>query len=322
MLETSARLLRLLSLLQARTAWSGRELAERLGVTARTVRHDVERLRSLGYPVQASPGVGGGYRLGAGAALPPLLLDDEEAVAVAVGLRTAASGGVVAGIEETSIRALAKLEQVLPSRLRRRVNAVAAYTVTVPMEAAGPTVDVEVLAAIAGACRDQQRLRFDYRDHGGSASLRTTEPYRLVCWGRRWYLLAWDVEQQDWRTFRVDRLRPRIPTGPRFGPRELPDIDLAASISRGGWSAGWRYRTQVRLHAPAEAVAERIPPGVGLLEVVDKDTCLLRTGAATLDALAVHLGMLGADFEVSDPPELVDHIRVLADRYHRATPGL
>jgi predicted DNA-binding transcriptional regulator YafY len=321
MLATSARLLRLLSLLQSRRDWSGAELADRLAISARTVRRDVERLRDLGYPVHATRGVAGGYRLGAGADLPPLLLDDEEAVAVAVGLRTAASGGVVAGIEETSIRALAKLEQVLPSRLRRRVNAVAAYTVTVPMEAAGPTVDVEVLAAIAGACRDQQRLRFDYRDHGGSASLRTTEPYRLVCWGRRWYLLAWDVEQRDWRTFRVDRLRPRIPTGPRFVPRELPDIDLAASISRGGWSAGWRYRTQVRLHAPAEAVAERIPPGVGTLEVVDKDTCLLRTGAATLDALAVHLGMLGADFEVSDPPELVDHIRVLAGRYHRATPG-
>jgi predicted DNA-binding transcriptional regulator YafY len=320
MLSTSARL-RLLSLLQSRRDWSGAELADRLAISARTVRRDVERLRDLGYPVHATRGVAGGYRLGAGAALPPLLLDDEEAVAVAVGLRTAASGGVVAGIEEISIRALAKLEQVLPSRLRRRVNAVAAYTVTVPMEAAGPKVDVEVLAAIAGACRDQQRLRFDYRDHGGSASLRTTEPYRLVCWGRRWYLLAWDVEQQDWRTFRVDRLRPRISTGLRFVPRELPDIDLAASISRGGWSAGWRYRTQVRLHAPAEAVAERIPPGVGLLEVVDKDTCLLRTGAATLDALAVHLGMLGADFEVSDPPELVDHLRVLAGRYHRATPG-
>jgi predicted DNA-binding transcriptional regulator YafY len=320
MLSTSARL-RLLSLLQSRRDWSGAELADRLAISARTVRRDVERLRDLGYPVHATRGVAGGYRLGAGADLPPLLLDDEEAVAVAVGLRTAASGGVVAGIEEISIRALAKLEQVLPSRLRRRVNAVAAYTVTVPMEAAGPKVDVEVLAAIAGACRDQQRLRFDYRDHGGSASLRTTEPYRLVCWGRRWYLLAWDVEQQDWRTFRVDRLRPRISTGLRFVPRELPDIDLAASISRGGWSAGWRYRTQVRLHAPAEAVAERIPPGVGLLEVVDKDTCLLRTGAATLDALAVHLGMLGADFEVSDPPELVDHLRVLAGRYHRATPG-
>jgi len=321
MLATSARLLRLLSLLQSRRDWSAAELADRLAISARTVRRDMERLRELGYPVHATRGVAGGYRLGAGAALPPLLLDDEEAIAVAVGLRTAASSGVVAGIEETSVRALAKLEQVLPSRLRRRVNAVAAYTVTVPMEAPSATVDVEVLVAISGACRDQQQLRFDYRDHGGSTSLRTTEPHRLVCWGRRWYLLAWDVERQDWRTFRVDRVRPRIPAGPRFAPRDPPD-DLVAYIARGVWSASWRHHARVRLYAPAEAVAQRIPPGVGLLEVVDQDTCLLHTGAETLDALAVHIGMLGADFEVDEPPELVDHIRALADRYHRATPRL
>jgi predicted DNA-binding transcriptional regulator YafY len=319
-LETSARLLRLLGLLQARRDWSGAELADRLGVSVRTLRRDVERLRELGYPVHAARGVAGGYRLGAGAALPPLLLDDEEAVAVAVGLRTAASGGVVAGIEETSVRALAKLEQVLPSGLRRRVNAVSAYTVTVPVEAGGPTVDVEALTAIAAACRDRQVLRFDYHDHRGAGSLRIAEPHRLVCWGRRWYLLAWDTTHVGWRTFRVDRVRPRIPTGPRFVPRELPDEDLAAYISRGGWSAGWRYRTRVRLHAPAEAVARRIPPGVGLLEAVDEATCLLSTGAETLEALAVHLGMLGVDFEVGEPPELVDHVRLLADRYRRATP--
>jgi len=322
MLATSARLLRLLSLLQSRRDWSAAELADRLAISARTVRRDMERLRELGYPVHATRGVAGGYRLGAGAALPPLLLDDEEAIAVAVGLRTAASGGVVAGIEETSVRALAKLEQVLPSRLRRRVNAVAAYTVTVPMEAPSATVDVEVLVAISGACRDQQQLRFDYRDHGGSTSLRTTEPHRLVCWGRRWYLLAWDVERQDWRTFRVDRVRPRIPAGPQFAPRDPPDDDLVAYIARGVWSASWRHHARVRLYAPAEAVAQRIPPGVGLLEVVDQETCLLHTGAETLDALAVHLGMLGADFEVDEPPELVDHIRALADRYQRATPRL
>src|SRR5215211_173808 len=285
MLATSARLLRLLSLLQSRRDWSAAELADRLAISARTVRRDMERLRELGYPVHATRGVAGGYRLGAGAALPPLLLDDEEAIAVAVGLRTAASGGVVAGIEETSVRALAKLEQVLPSRLRRRVNAVAAYTVTVPMEAPSATVDVEVLVAISGACRDQQQLRFDYRDHGGSTSLRTTEPHRLVCWGRRWYLLAWDVERRSWRTFRVDRIQPRTPTGPRFAPRDLPDADVAAYVSRGVWSAGWRYRARVRLHAPAEAIAQRIPPGVGLLEAIDQDTCLLHTGAESLDTL-------------------------------------
>src|SRR6266545_2546717 len=215
MLETSARLLRLLSLLQARRDWSGPDLADRLGVSARTVRRDVERLRSLGYPVHATSGTAGGYRLGAGAALPPLLLDDDEAVAVAVGLRTAA-GGSVAGIEETSVRALVKLEQVLPSRLRHRVNALWTSTVPVPVPGDGATVDAEVLTAIAGACRDHQRLRFDYRDHGGSASVRTVEPHRLVCWGRRWYLLAWDTDRNDWRTFRVDRLQPRTPTGYRL----------------------------------------------------------------------------------------------------------
>jgi predicted DNA-binding transcriptional regulator YafY len=319
MLETSARLLRLLSLLQARRDWAGAELAERLGVSARTVRRDMERLRDLGYPVHATRGVAGGYRLGAGAALPPLLLDDEEAVAVTVGLRTAASGGVVTGIEETSVRALAKLEQVLPSRLRHRVNALQAATVTVPMEAV-PTVEVAALTAIAGACRDRQVLRFDYHDHGGSTSLRTTEPHRLVCWGHRWYLLAWDTDRGGWRTFRVDRIRPRTPTGPGFVPRQPPDTDVAAYIARGVWSAGWRHRAVVRLQAPAEAVAARIPPGVGLLEAVDQQTCLLRTGADTLETLAVHLGMLGVDFQVSEPPELLDHLRTLADRYRRATP--
>ncbi len=314
-METSARLLRLLSLLQARRDWSGAELADRLGVSARTVRRDVERLRSLGYPVHATSGVAGGYRLGAGAALPPLLLDDDEVVAVAVGLRTAA-GGSVAGIQETSVRALAKLEQVLPSRLRYRVNAL--WTSTVPVPGDGPTVDAKVLTAIAGACRDHQRLRFDYRDHSGSASVRTVEPHRLVCWGRRWYLLAWDTDRRGWRTFRVDRVEPRTPTGPRFTPRDLPDDDVAAHVTRGVWSAGWRYRARVRLHAPAETLAERIPPAVGLLQAVDARTCVLDTGADTLDTLAVYLSMLGVDFEVSEPPDLVEHIRKLADRYSRA----
>jgi predicted DNA-binding transcriptional regulator YafY len=205
-------------------------------------------------------------------------------------------------------------------RRGHRVNAVAAYTVTVPMQAAGPTVDLEALTAIAGACRDHQRLRFDYRDRVGADSLRTVEPHRLVCWGRRWYLLAWDTGRDDWRTFRVDRIQPRTPTGPRFVPRDPPDVDIATYISRGVWSAGWRHQAQVRLHAPAEAVAQRLPPGVGLVEAVDQDSCLLRTGAETLETLAVYLGMLGVDFEVSEPPELVDHLRTLAERYHRATP--
>jgi predicted DNA-binding transcriptional regulator YafY len=314
MLQTSTRLLRLLSLLQARAAWSGPELADRLGVTTRTVRNDVERLRQLGYPVLATPGVGGGYRLGAGAALPPLLLDDDEAVAVAVGLRTAANGSVT-GIQETSVRALTKLEQLLPSRLRHRVNAVAAATVEVP--ASGPTVDAEVLTAIAGACRDQQRLQFDYRDHDGSAGVRTVEPHRLVHDRGRWYLVAWDVDRQDWRTFRADRIHPRIPTGPRFAPRDPPDGDVASYLLRGVGAATWRYRARVIVHAPATVIAGRLPPAV-LVEAVDEHTCIVSVGSDTPQMLALYLGMLDADFEVGEAPELVEQLRTLADRYRRA----
>ena len=313
-LRTSARLLRLLSLLQARADWPGPELAERLGVTTRTVRHDVERLRDLGYPVHATPGVAGGYRLGAGAALPPLLLDDEEAVAVAVGLRAAAGGGV-GGIEESSLRALVKLEQVLPSRLRHRLEALLAATVELP--AAGPTVDAGVLAALAAACRDHQRLRFDYHDHAGSASLRTVEPHRLVHDRRRWYLVAWDTERGDWRTFRADRIAPRIPTGPHFAPREPPGGDLTGWLQRGLGRATWRFHARVTVRAPATEIADRLPPAVAI-EPLDDSTCVVEVGADTPEMLALYLGMLGADFQVHEPPELVEHLRALSARYRRA----
>jgi len=318
MLETSARLLRLLSLLQTPRDWTGSELAERLDVSTRTVRNDVERLRSLGYPVHATRGAVGGYRLGAGAALPPLLLDDEEAVAVTVGLRTAA-GGSIAGVEETSLRALAKLEQVLPARLRRRVNALQTYTVPVPRDSPGPTVDAGVLTLLAAACRDHGGLRFDYRDHKGSATLRAVEPHRLVNWGRRWYLVAWDTGRGDWRTFRVDRIEPRTPNGPRFTPRELPEGDVAAYVSRRVSAAAWRYHARVTVHAPAASVAERISPAVGTVEAIDDHSCILATGADSIDTLAVYLGMLGTDFTVTEPPELVTHLRELSERYARAT---
>jgi predicted DNA-binding transcriptional regulator YafY len=316
MLETSARLLRLLSLLQTRRDWTGAALAERLGVTARTVRRDVDRLRSLGYPVSATTGVAGGYRLGAGAALPPLLLDDDEAVAVAVGLRTAA-GGTVAGIEETSLRALAKLEQVLPERLRRRVNAL--QSVTVPLALGGATVAPDTLMLIATACRDHRRLRFEYRNHDGAAGSRDVEPHRLVHTGRRWYLVAWDASRKDWRTFRVDRIEPRSPAGPRFTPRDAPDEDVAAYVSWAVSSGQHRYRARFTLHAPIEAVADRVPPTSGLLEGMDAHRCRLYTGSNSLDALAVYVGLIGVDFEVHEPPELVEHIRTLAGRLGRAT---
>jgi predicted DNA-binding transcriptional regulator YafY len=315
MLGTSARLLRLLSLLQARADWSGAELADDLGVTTRTVRNDVQRLRDLGYPVHASPGVGGGYRLGAGAALPPLLLDDEEAVAVAVGLRTAAGGGVT-DIQETSVRALAKLEQVLPSRLRHRVQALQAATVEVTAPGR-PTVDAAVLAALASACRDHQRLRFDYRDHDGSVSVRSVEPHRLVHDRGRWYLVAWDSDRADWRTFRADRIQPRIPTGPRFAPREPPGGDVVTYLQRGVGSATWRYRARVKVHAPATVVAGRLPPAV-LVDAVDEQTCIIDAGSDTPQMLAVYLGMLDEDFEVDGPPELVEQLATLAARYRRA----
>ena len=315
MLETSARLLRLLSLLQTRRDWTSGELATRLGVTTRTIRNDVDRLRGLGYPVEARPGVAGGYRLGAGATLPPLLLDDDEAVAIAIGLRTAASGSI-AGIEETSVRALAKLQQVLPSRLRHRVSAF--QTHMLPMPSSGPQVDPDVLTVIASACRDHERLRFDYRTHSGAGSQRSVEPYRLINDRRRWYLVAWDVDRGAWRTFRVDRIEPRTPTGPRFTPRALPpDHEVTAQVARGVGEATWRYRARVIVHAPATWVQGRLPIPVEV-ESLGEDRCAFEPGSDHPEMLALYLGMLDADFEIVDAPELVDALRKLASRYQRA----
>ncbi|ATY16028.1 YafY family transcriptional regulator [Amycolatopsis sp. AA4] len=317
MLETSARLLRLLSLLQTPREWTGAELAERLSVSARTIRNDVERLRTLGYPVHGSRGAVGGYRLGAGAALPPLLLDDEEAVAVAIGLRTAA-GGTITGVEETSLRALAKLEKVLPARLRRRVEAIQRYAVAVPRDDLGPRVDADVLSTLTAACRDHERVRFDYLGHDGTESRRDVEPYRLVNWGRRWYLVAFDPARDDWRTFRVDRIRPRsTPAGPRFAPRDLPE-EAVDQVRRGASSAAWRYRARVVARVSAEKLAERITPAIGTVTAIDDDRCLLDTGADSVETLAVHLGSLGVDFTVTEPPELVEAVRALGNRYQRA----
>lgn len=316
MMETSARLLRLPSLLQTPRAWTGVELAERLEVSERTVRKDVERLRALGYPVDANRGSVGGYRLGAGASLPPLLLDDDEAVAVTIGLRRAAG---ITGVEEISLRALAKLEQVLPSRLRRRVNTISTYTQQVPYDSVGPTVDPSLLTDLASLCRGHERLRFDYRSHSGEATLRTVEPHRLVNWGRRWYLVAYDVDRQDWRTFRVDRVEPRIPTGPRFTPRELPESgDVAAYVSRRVSAAAWRYRARVVVHARADEIASFLPPAAGTIEPIDEHTCLVDTGADSIKTLALHLGLLEADFDVTGPPELIDYLTTLSTRYHQA----
>ncbi|MFE4993554.1 helix-turn-helix transcriptional regulator [Streptomyces mirabilis] len=316
MLETSARLLRLLSLLQAHREWSGADLADRLGVTPRTIRRDVDRLRELGYPVNASPGTGGGYQLGAGAELPPLLLDDDEAVAVAVGLRTAAGQGIE-GIGETSVRALAKLEQVLPRRLRRRVSALNAFTVPMLRGPQPSAVDPGVLSELAHACRDGERLRFEYRDHVGSPTRRTVEPHRLVCTERRWYLVAWDVDRDDWRTFRADRITPRPPHGPRFTPRTPPAEDLAAYVSQGVSTRAYASQAVVRLFVPLEEAAERISPSAGTLEASGEDSCVLRTGAASLDVMVIHVMLTGFEFEVLEPAELTEAIRTSRDRLSR-----
>jgi len=315
MLETSARLLRLLSLFQTRRDWTSAELAARLGVTTRTIRNDIGRLRALGYPVEARPGVAGGYRLGPGSSLPPLLLDDEETVAVAVGLRTAANGSV-AGIEEASVRALAKLQQVLPSRLRHRVGAFAASALPAPSR--GPRVDPDVLTLIASACRDHERLRFGYRSHAGTASRRSVEPYRLVNDRRRWYLVAWDTDRDDWRTFRVDRIEPRPPAGPRFTPRALPpDPDITARVARDVREATWRYRARVVVAASADHVRSRLPVPVDV-HPFGEDRCTFEPGSDHPEMLALYLGLLDAEFTVVDSPELVTALRALTGRFQRA----
>ena len=309
MLETSARLLRLLGLLQVRPEWSGAELAERLGVTVRTLRRDVQRLRGLDYPVHSVPGVAGGYRLGPGRALPPLLLDDDEAIAVVVSLRSAASH-TVAGLSEASVSALAKLDQVLPARLRERIAAL--QQATVALTGPGPVVDPEQLAALAAACRRYQRLRLSYRNRSGSDSVRVVEPHRLVSTGYRWYLMAFDVERAEWRTFRVDRITESAQAGGRFVPREPPDP--AAFVASAVTSAPYRHQARVLVHAPAQVVAEEFSRTSGVVTDAGTDGCLLTTGSDSLGALTFHLAALGADFTVLEPQELIDFIRTTAER--------
>ncbi|MGI8694471.1 MAG: helix-turn-helix transcriptional regulator [Geodermatophilaceae bacterium] len=311
MITTSARLLRLLGLLQQRQLWAGCDLADRLEVTERTVRRDIDRLRSLGYPVHAATGTGGGYRLGAGAALPPLMLDDEEAVAVAIGLRAEALG-TVAGLGEASLRALTKLERVLPARLRVLVTTL--HSATVPLTAATSTVDTYALMTIASACRDSEQLRFDYRSRGGEPTSRRVEPHRLVNTGNRWYLVARDESRADWRTFRVDRITAVLATGRRFTPVDPPDA--AAFVAAGLSTSPYRYQARVLLKVDLAAAAELVPPTVGSLAAAEGGT-ILTTGSDSLDALALHLAFLQCDFQVLDPPELRVHLVELSRRLRR-----
>lgn len=314
MVETSARLLRLLSVLQVRPEWRGDDLAERLGVTPRTVRRDVARLRGLGYPVHAARGVAGGYRLGAGASLPPLLLDDDEAVAVALSLRTSASHSV-SGVGEASVRALAKLDQVLPRRLRKRAAAIG--QATVPLVGPGSALDADALTTMAQACRRCERLEFRYRDRDGAATARRAEPHRLVQAGYRWYLVARDLDRGEWRTFRADRIEAPTLTGVRFVPADPPDA--AAFVARAVTTAPYRYQARILVHAPAEAVAGHVPPTVGVIEPAGADSCVLMIGSDSLDAIAVRTAMLDYDFTVLAPPELATRLTTLAGRLSAAS---
>ncbi|ASO22079.1 biotin operon repressor BirA-like protein [Actinoalloteichus hoggarensis] len=316
MSETSGRLLRLLSLLQARRDFAGRELAERLGVSRRTIRRDVERLRDLGYPVHATRGASG-YRLGAGTALPPLLLDDDEAVAVTVGLRTSAENSV-AGIEESALGALAKLEQVLPSRLRHRVATLHAATMRV-RDAPGPQVGAETLMIVADSCHRRARLRFDYVGPQGTATVRTVEPHNLVSFGRRWYLVAFDVDRDDWRAFRVDRMTPRAPLGASFVRRTPPNGDAAAYLAHRLSARTWPAQATFRLHRAAEKVADRVWPGMGVVEAVDERGCLFHIGGETVEDLVWMVTSVRVDFTlVAGPAELAEALREQGRRCLRA----
>lgn len=319
MTSTSARLLALLSLLQARRDWPGQLLAERLDISPRTVRRDVERLRDLGYPIHATKGPEGGYRLEAGADLPPLLFDDEQAVAIAVALRTATASG--AGIGEAAVRALATVRQVMPSRLRHRID-----TLQVSAIARGPLtaeVDPEVLMTLAGAVRALEVVRFDYESPGSAGpALRRVEPHHVVTRSGRWYLVAWDLEREDWRTFRVDRITPRTPDGPRFERRELPgtggiEAYVTAQFTGSHGPDGWPCTGEVILSLP---VAEVAPYALdGLVEELGPHRCRLTLGSWSWASVVAMIVRYDADVEVVGPPELRAELDLVARRLARAS---
>lgn len=316
MLSTSARLLRLASLLQSRRHWPGSGLADELGVDARTVRRDIDRLRELGYPVEASSGIGGGYALGRGAALPPLVLDDEEAVTLAIALRSAS--GHIGGIESTALRLLAKLDQLLPTRLRRRATAL--HAVTLSLRTGPPLVDATLLNRLATACRDGIALRFAYRNHSGETSQRAIEPLRLANYGRRWYLIAWDTTRADWRSFRVDRIDGTPKTGATFPPRSLP-ADVAARIEEGIAHAPFAYRVTLRLRGGIDTLSKQVPVWCGILEREDETHCLLRVGADTPDGLMAQVLMIGHEAELVEGGKLLPAMQDVLERMSRLFAG-
>jgi predicted DNA-binding transcriptional regulator YafY len=308
-------MLRLLSLLQTHRYWPGGELSERLEVSPRTLRRDIERLRDLGYTVDAVRGVAGGYQLRAGGSLPPLLLDDEEAVAIAVGLRTAAAGAV-AGMEETSVQALTKVIALMPPRLRRRIDALRSQTDGAPW-GGGPAIDPDVLTTLAQACRDDEPVELDYAARAAEPTHRRVEPHRLVSLGNRWYLVAYDRDRQDWRSFRVDRISaPRL-SGQRFRPRELPAEDAVAFVRAGIRSRPQRYAVRVRLAVDADTVTAY----AGRWATVQPDgpaSCVMTMPTDSLDWPLMVLAHLDAEFTVESPPELARLVASAADRFARA----
>ncbi len=318
MLQTSGRLLALLSLLQQRREWTGPELAGRLEVGPRTIRRDVDKLRELGYPIEAAPGVAGGYRLGAGAEMPPLLLDDAEAVAVAVGLRSAASGSI-SGIEETSVRALAKLEQILPHRLRARVRALGDATSTFRVD--GPQIDADTLSLLAGACRDGMRLRFSYTAKDDVSTQREVEPAAVVHSGWRWYLVAFDLDRDDWRTFRVDRVQSDLAVGARGRRREVPGGDAAAYVKRSirQPETGDALPGRVRMSAPASLLGPRLPARYVTVAPDGPDHCVVTTTGNWSREFLVWMALMDVEMEVIDPPELATEAATIA---RRLTPPL
>ncbi len=318
MANTSSRTLRLLSLLQNHRYWSGGDLAERLGVSVRTLRRDIDRLRELGYPVDAQRGVDGGYQLAAGAALPPLVLDDDEAVALAVGLQTAVQNGSIAGIAESAVRALTKVVQVMPKPLQRRVEALRAMTVPGSWDSASANIDPNALTTIAQVCRDNEMLSFSYTDSIGERTGRHVEPHRLVVLGRRWYLVAYDLKRYDWRSFRLDRLDEPRAEGERFRPRPLPMDDAAAFVRAGIDNMPASYSVEVLIHAPGEVVRPRLGRWAQVEDVGDGE-CLLRMSCDSFDWPAMALVAVAAEFEVISPRELLEHVWDCAGRLGRAT---
>jgi predicted DNA-binding transcriptional regulator YafY len=314
MSETTSRVLQLLGLLQSRRVWTGEELAERLDVTTRSVRRDVERLRDLGYPVHASKGHGGGYQLGAGAALPPLLLDPDEAVAMAVCLRLAA-GGSVAGVGESALRALSKLDQVMPNRLRSQVAAVHDATVTLTSGQSDTPVQPDVLMTLARACRDHEHVSAGYVDRAGKPTQRRLEPYQLVTTGRRWYLVTYDRDRQDWRSLRLDRMTDVLALGSTFAPRDAPDA--ASYVRRSISTSPYRYTARVRYQAPVEAI-ERIFPAASVdVEPDGPDACIVTTGADDPERMVLYLALPNCEFEVLEPPEVIEAARTMGARLVR-----